>query len=186
MRRRMIYGIVLALAGVLVLAAPVFAGGWTVVTLDTLPREVRAGQTLHLGFMVRQHGVTPNSDVSPILTATKQGAATVRAEARQEGPEGHFMVDVAFPSAGTWEWKITPEPFGPTTLAPLTVLAAATSAQPAPAAQAAPIVQPAPAAATVRIGPETLRLAGVLLLVAAALAALSSLRLGSRKPAAGA
>src|SRR5262245_14228204 len=110
MRRRMVYGIVLALAGVLVLAAPVFAGGWVVITLDTLPREVRAGQALHLGFMVRQHGVTPNSDVSPILTATKQGASgaadsSVRAEARQEGAEGHFVVDVTFPGTGTWEWK---------------------------------------------------------------------------------
>ncbi|MFL5805106.1 MAG: hypothetical protein ACJ8CR_25605 [Roseiflexaceae bacterium] len=179
MRRRMVCGIMLALVAVLVLVAPAFAGGWAVVTLDTLPREVRAGQTLHLGFMVRQHGQTPISSVSPTLTAMKQDATTVRAEARQEGPVGHFVVDVTFPSAGTWEWKIAPEPFGPTALAPLTVLpAAATGAQPAP------VVQPAPAAATIRIEPATLRLAGVLLLVAAALAALSSLRSGSRKPAA--
>jgi phosphoribosylanthranilate isomerase len=43
MRPGKICGIVLALAAALVLAAPAFAGGWAVVTLDTSPREVRAG-----------------------------------------------------------------------------------------------------------------------------------------------
>jgi len=58
MRQRTVFSIALALVAMLALAAPVFAGGWTVVTLDTLPREVRTGQALHLGFMVRQHGPT--------------------------------------------------------------------------------------------------------------------------------
>src|SRR6185295_2134730 len=75
MRQRTVFSIALAVAALLALAAPVFAGGWSVVTLDTLPREVRAGQTLHLGFMVRQHGIEPNSQVSPTLTAIKQAAA---------------------------------------------------------------------------------------------------------------
>lgn len=45
------------------------AGGWAVVTLDELPTEVRQGQSLPLGFMVRQHGKTATNDVQPYLEA---------------------------------------------------------------------------------------------------------------------
>jgi hypothetical protein len=178
MRQKLVFSIALAVVALLALAVPALAGGWAVVTLDTLPREVRAGQTLHLGFMVRQHGVEPNSQVSPILTATKRDATTVRVEARQEGPEGHFVVDVTLPSAGTWGWEIAPEPYAATVLAPLSVLPAAATV---PAGQDG---QPGPVTAAPRITLEALRLAGLLLLVVAALVALSSLRAGGRKPAA--
>ncbi len=99
---------------------------------------MRAGEALHLGFMARQHGKEPNSDLTLILTGRRQaaagesatkGATTVRAEARQEGAKGHYVVDVTFPSEGTWAWEVTPEPYGPTTFAPLAVLPAAASVQ---------------------------------------------------------
>jgi hypothetical protein len=131
-RRSMIaFTVVVAM---LVLAAPALAGGWAVVTLDSLPRDVRAGQSFQLGFVVRQHGVTPtNQDLNgaplkPVLTARKQGAATssrgtlvmiaarasvqakgeetIRVEARQEGAVGHYIADVTFPSDGVWQWQI--------------------------------------------------------------------------------
>jgi len=53
-RFAVIVGLVCAL--ILGPSAPALAGGWAVVTLDTLPAAPRAGQTLSLGFMVRQHG----------------------------------------------------------------------------------------------------------------------------------
>ena len=85
MFRRSLFTLTLTLAALLALAAPALAGGWAIVTLDTLPREARAGETLHLGFMVRQHGKTPINDVSPYLLATKQGTTqAVQADARQE------------------------------------------------------------------------------------------------------
>jgi hypothetical protein len=200
MRLRKSFSFMLAVVAALMLAAPALAGGWVVITIDSLPREVRAGEVLHLGFMARQHGKEPNSDLTLILTARKQtavgesdtkGATTLRAQAHQEGAEGHFVVDVTFPSEGTWAWQVTPEPYGPTTFAPLAVLPAAASvqaeqaAQPLPAAQPAPAVQPAsatlaPAVAPPLIAPETLRLAGVLLLAVAALIAFSSLRTRQR------
>lgn len=105
------------------------AGGWAVVTLDGVPQAPYAGQVLSLGFMVRQHGVTPidapygqGALLQPVLTARNTDTGeTVVSEARKEGPVGHFVVEIAFPNAGTWSWTITPAPFAGTTLEPLTV-----------------------------------------------------------------
>ena len=136
MFRRSIIAFTMVVVAMLALAAPALAGGWAVVTLDSLPRQVRAGQSFQLGFVVRQHGITPtNQDLNgkplkPVLTARKQGAATssrgsgtlvmiaarasvqakgeetIRVEARQEGAVGHYVADVTFPNDGVWEWQI--------------------------------------------------------------------------------
>lgn len=125
---RIIVGIIVALS----VTTSTHAGGWAVVTLDELPREVRAGETLVLGFMVRQHGVTPigssdSDSIKPYLIITPQHststkAETIRIDARHEGAVGHFVADVMFSSAGVWEWEIVPAPFSGTVLDPLTVL----------------------------------------------------------------
>jgi hypothetical protein len=177
----------------LALATPALAGGWAVVTLDTLPREVRAGQALQIGFMVRQHGKTPTNlnlngePLAPVLTAQKQDAGAakgggaadagaLRVEARQEGAVGHFVADVSFPADGVWSWQIELPTFyvqssasgGPddaAIFAPLTVLPAA----PAPA--------PQPAETTVAgLSPAALRWIAALLLVLAAGVALFARR----------
>jgi hypothetical protein len=171
MARRSIFAFVVVILAMLALAVPALAGGWALVTLDSLPREVRAGESFQLGFMVLQHGKTPtNKDLNgnplaPILTAIKQGGAakdaeTFRVEARQEGAIGHYVADVTFPSDGSWAWQImlptfyvqdSPSGSNAAVFAPLTVLPAAVAA-PAPAAQpaaapaSAPAAQPAPVA----------------------------------------
>ena len=48
--------ILAVLLALLFVVPSALAGGWAVVTLDQLPAEVRQGQSLRLGFMVRQHG----------------------------------------------------------------------------------------------------------------------------------
>jgi hypothetical protein len=131
MFRRSIFAFAVVVMAMLALAAPALAGGWAVVTLDSLPREVRAGQSFQLGFVIRQHGKTPtnktldNKPLKPVLTGRKQGTAsrgnsgtlvfvsapakgedTIRVEARQEGAVGHYVADVTFPSDGVWEWQI--------------------------------------------------------------------------------
>src|SRR5689334_5637825 len=78
MRRRLNFSLIVSLAAVLLLAAPALAGGWAVITLDTLPRDVRAGQSIRVGFSIRQHGQElVNNDwyghaLKPVLTARKQ------------------------------------------------------------------------------------------------------------------
>lgn len=126
--------------GLLLVAAPVLAGGWAVITLDSLPGEVRAGETLSIGFMVRQHGQTPTNSASPTLSAHNPATdERFTVDARQSGETGHFVVDVVFPSEGQWEWSILG--FGPPLqYAPLTVLPpAAPSVDTAPTASAFPI-----------------------------------------------
>jgi hypothetical protein len=189
MARRSILGLVLVLLALLVLAAPVLAGGWAVVTLDSLPRELRAGESIQLGFMVLQHGKTPtNKDLDgnplkPVLTAIKQGGvattqakdvATIRVEARQQGAPGHYVVDLTLPSAGSWDWQIalptyyvqdSPSGQNAAIFAPLSVLpAVAPAAAVPPAAPAAPV----PAATTwLGLSPAVLGWAGLVALVAA-------------------
>ena len=187
MIRRSIFAFVLGILALLALAVPALAGGWAVLTLDSLPREVRAGADIQLGFVVRQHGKTPtNTDLNgnplrPVLTAFKQGgiagsqpsaAATIRAEARQQGPTGHYVVDLAFPSAGAWAWQISlptyyvqesPSGSDAAVLAPLTVLPAAI-----PAAPPTTRLAPTPDATTwLGVSSAALRWAGLSALLAA-------------------
>lgn len=183
MRRRWTLALILALLAVLALPLAASAGGWAVVTLDALPQGPRAGQTLTLGFVVRQHGVTPisapygaGSTMQPRLTARNQSTGeTLQAIARQEGAVGHFTVDVTFPSAGAWDWEIAPEPFAATKLGTLTVLpAGANSTQPATGVTSG---APQPTATRIlSLAPVALRWVGLALLVAAALLALTSWR----------
>ena len=62
--------IALALLLSVVLAIPVFAGGWAVITLDEIPTGVVAGEPLTIGFTVLQHGKTPMEGLDPTITAT--------------------------------------------------------------------------------------------------------------------
>lgn len=180
MFRRTLAAIGLAFAILLGLSSPVMAGGWAVVTLDSLPADIQAGTLYSIGFMVRQHGVTPIDDnpfeggpLRPYLVATNQETReTVRVDARKEGEAGHFVVDITFPSAGTWNISITPPPFEGTQLGTMTVLAAA-STEPAMVKQEASIVG---IDRTILIG-----LGGVLIVVALGLAFLSRRNLGMKR-----
>jgi len=117
MVRRLGASLALTLLVVLLGGASVVAGGWAGIALDAPPEPPVAGETLRIGFTVLQHGHNPVSEiygqqVRPHLSATnRETGETVRVEARQQGAVGHFLVDVTLPSAGTWEWEITPDPF---------------------------------------------------------------------------
>lgn len=191
MFRRTMYALEIVVAALLVLAAPVFAGGWAVITLDTLPQSVHAGQAFQVGFMVRQHGRTPvNIDLNgkplkPMVIAQKHGdSKTLEFAARQQGDTGHYVADVSLPSEGAWDWSITAPTYyvetngqgngAAATFEPLTVLPAVAVAPAAPAETAALPAQPAPD--ILGISPAVLRWAGALLVVVAAGIALASRR----------
>ena len=112
-------------------ASMAMAGGWATVTLDDLPREPRAGETLTLGLTIRQHGFREiDLDVStnPVFLFAEniETGETVRYDAVKDGNTGHFLVDVTFPSAGEWNWGVQPGWFPKLKFAPLTVLPATT------------------------------------------------------------
>ncbi len=80
------------------------AGGWAVPSLDPLP-DVRAGQSVDVGFRLLQHGQTP-------LVASDWPGATVGLAVREAddtwfvpaeaGPEpGHYVATVQVPDGAT-------------------------------------------------------------------------------------
>jgi hypothetical protein len=101
-----------ALAVLAALALPLAAlAGGVVISLDeNPPADLRAGDTLQVGFMVRSahEGHFPITDATPVVRASNAGTGEeVRVNARAEGDPGHYVADLTLPSAGSWEWAIS-------------------------------------------------------------------------------
>jgi cytochrome c2 len=109
---RQIYKLLLiwlgVLAGGLLLSTPLAqAGGWAVITLDQLPTQVVAEQSITVGFMVRQHGQRPMEGLTPQVTAVHSPTGeSFTVAARAEGDMGHYSASLTFPQAGVWNWSI--------------------------------------------------------------------------------
>jgi hypothetical protein len=87
------------------------AGGWAVSTLDEVPAPA-PGETVTVGFTIRQHGVAPvNVDDVSVEVRAPSGAVEIF-EARQEGPVGHYLADVVFGEDGVHTWVIWQGWFG--------------------------------------------------------------------------
>jgi len=103
-------GVLALLAAALLTAlvlVPAWAGGWAVITLDSLPGEVSAGQPLAIGFTVRQHGRTLLFGLDPAPSVEARLSTTgevVRAEASDSESAGHYTATLLLPKAGTWAW----------------------------------------------------------------------------------
>jgi hypothetical protein len=95
------------LGALLLLAAPVAAGGWATASLTDPPDGPVAGQETTIGVEVKQHGETPISWDQLIFRGTNAATGeTVLAEGRPEGPAGHYTISVTFPSEGRWQWTV--------------------------------------------------------------------------------
>lgn len=120
--KRAITALIVILA-LITVSAPALAGGWASVRLDEIPGDIPIGKPWKFGFMVLQHDITPNSDVTPIVRAVnKKTGKEITATAVQEGPVGHFVAELTLPEAGEWKWEVHPEPFAATTLETLVVV----------------------------------------------------------------
>jgi mono/diheme cytochrome c family protein len=102
-RIRTALGLALLIA---LLALPVYAGGWAVITLDALPSKVTAGEPLIVGFTVLQHGRTPMTNLRPTITARQSLNEKLAVSAEMQGEPGHYMAELTFPTEGHWEWSI--------------------------------------------------------------------------------
>ncbi len=103
------------------------AGGWAVVTLDQLPKEVVAGKPLTISFTVRQHGRTLINGLKPKILATRTeplDSVTIIARPLSD-KTGHYEAALTLPTAGAWKWSI--DAFGafPQPMPTLNVLASA-------------------------------------------------------------
>jgi cytochrome c2 len=105
MKHRKVLFASLILVEVLLAVTPALAGGWAVITLDELPGEIVVGQPLEIGFMVRQHGVTPLAGLTPTITA-RQAGSIISKEAKAQGETGHYVATLTIPQAGEWTWSI--------------------------------------------------------------------------------
>ncbi len=100
---------------------PVSAGGWAVTTLDALPSSVYAGQAYEIGYMIRQHGVTPFTTAKPRIVVSLDGQQLSFA-GQPHGQPGHYVSEVQFPRAGTWTLAVDQTPFAIQELGTLQIL----------------------------------------------------------------
>ena len=92
----------------LLLAAPVLAmtaGGWAVVTVDSLPDHLVAARPTALSFTVRQHGFTALDGLRPVVEATS-GTTRARFDASPSGVPGRYQVSVVPPARGEWTFVL--------------------------------------------------------------------------------
>ncbi len=77
------------------------------ISLDSLPGEVVAGQPLTVGFTVLQHGRTPLSGLDPTIRLTSSSTGeSLTVHAVDEGKVGHYTATFTLPESGTWGWSI--------------------------------------------------------------------------------
>ncbi|MGQ0600167.1 MAG: c-type cytochrome [Anaerolineales bacterium] len=89
----------------LLFAAPVFAGGWAVATLDKLPERVIAGEPFTVTFTMRQHGIHVTDWGEIPLTFTHRASKRV-VTVFATGQGGRYTTEVTLPAPGEWEWII--------------------------------------------------------------------------------
>lgn len=98
----------LALAAILALAVPAYAGGWAVVTLDALPENVAAGTPAQIGMVARQHGASAwEVEAIAIQAEHVETGERVKFTALPDGPPGHYQAELLFPAAGRWQWSVS-------------------------------------------------------------------------------
>lgn len=109
---------VLVLAGFVLTSVPAQAGGWAVLTLDTLPDSLVANKPATIGFTLRQHGqrLLGGQDGKVIFS---NGRQRVEFEVYDAGAAGHYTATVTLPKAGPWQWRI--DIFGEHVLPPMVV-----------------------------------------------------------------
>ena len=91
-------------AAIAAAATTMSAGGWAVVTLNELPDRFEAGRAVPLTFMVRQHGVSPMTGLSPSIEASYKDVK-VSAAATATAKTGEYRANLTLPTSG--EWTIT-------------------------------------------------------------------------------
>jgi hypothetical protein len=90
---------------VLLLATAASAGGWAVVTLDSMPTGIIVDQPVSVGFTIRQHGITPlRSDGVRVRGVHEDGDSFVIKAKHDEA--GHYNASLTFERAGKWHWAV--------------------------------------------------------------------------------
>ena len=95
------------------LTSAALAGGFAVTTLDPLPQTIQAGQTYRIGYVIRQHGVTPVWACSAGDSHQPRRASSCASPATPRARPATTCPTVTFPSDGAWTWSVDQTPFSP-------------------------------------------------------------------------
>lgn len=99
----------ISIGGLLLLlsTSAALGGGWAVITLESLPGELRAGEPFTIEFSVRQHGVTPMADLEPTIRVHDPETGQITTLNAEPGTEiGDYTVALTLPTEGLWNWSI--------------------------------------------------------------------------------
>ena len=83
--RKLLVFIAVALGLAVGMPATSSAGGWVVVSLDSLP-AVHAGEDTEVGFTVLRHGVTPEHSDDLAIVATRTGRLSTASKPGNRAP----------------------------------------------------------------------------------------------------
>jgi hypothetical protein len=97
--------LLVAVAGLLLLAAPASAGGWATAGLGPPDGGVGAGDTWNAVITIKQHGMTPLVGVEPSVIIS-DGDETLTFPAHPTGKPGVYAAQVKFPNEGTWRYQV--------------------------------------------------------------------------------
>lgn len=81
-------------------------GGWATVELVEAPGGLVAGEPWRVELIVKQHGITPMTDVTPSVEITSDAGVVRTFPARPTERVGHYVAEVTFPSAGEWRTRL--------------------------------------------------------------------------------
>ena len=105
MRHRILLSAI-ALAIALVAAGTAGAGGWATVGFTPLPDGTAVGGTWSPKITILQHGVTPLSNLRPVITIVEAAGDSHEFYASESSEAGVYDTDVTFPTAGSWRLTI--------------------------------------------------------------------------------
>jgi hypothetical protein len=98
--------LLVAIAVSLAVAPTAAAGGWASVGFAPLPDGTDAGSTWSPSIFVKQHGVTPMTDLQPIVHVHRDDTGALQTFTAVETSEaGVYTADVVFPTEG--DWRVT-------------------------------------------------------------------------------
>lgn len=87
-------------------AAAVYAGGWSIITVNDFPDYARAGNPLTLTFSVRQHGNNLLGGLKPVIHASTAGGLEVVAIATPTTIQGEYSATLRLASPGDWTLRV--------------------------------------------------------------------------------
>ncbi|GIK56802.1 MAG: hypothetical protein BroJett015_24650 [Chloroflexota bacterium] len=113
----------------------VWAGGWAVLTLESWPENVVAGEPFTVRYALRQHGNHLISRIEGTVTAVHtETGERLQFTATDTDETGYYEATLLLPAAGEWRWYI--DSFGRFEMPPLPV----ETGMAVPAAAAAPMI----------------------------------------------